>query len=136
MKANTTQVLKEDREKKRRAAAGATIGIELEEKLEVPERKCSKIWIRSSLEFTGELSIAMHWKSYIYTHAYNYIHTYYYVFIIQRLGFCLCRFFSVWWPTPYLPLSSTTAMFDFDVCLVSFLKILMLNVFVFGNGNV
>ena len=66
MKANTTQVLKEDREKKRGAAAGATIGIELEEKLEVPERKCSKIWIRSSLEFTGELCIAMHWKSYIH----------------------------------------------------------------------
>ena len=50
------QVLKEEKEGK--AAAEGTIVFE--EKLEVPERKCSKMWIRRSLEFTGELHIPFH----------------------------------------------------------------------------
>ena len=50
------QVLKEEKEGK--AAAEGTIVFE--EKLEVPERKCSKMWIRRSLEFTGKLNIPFH----------------------------------------------------------------------------
>ena len=112
--------MKEDREKKRRAAAGATIGIELEEKLEVPERKCSKMWIRRSLEFTGELHIPFHLEvKYL-----NYIsletNCEMKMLILQKVGSCLSPFFAVWRHTQYLPLSSTTAMFDFDVCLSFF----------------
>ena len=104
--------------------------------MEVPERKCSKMWIRRSLEFTGELHIPFHLEvKYL-----NYIsletNCEMKMLILQKVGSCLSPFSAVWRHTQYLPLSSTTAMFDFDVCLVSFLKILMLNVFVFGNGNV